>query len=166
MPVAENSKTMLSIVVPVHNMAGRLGNLEKSLKRTQELGLPIQFVLVQDGIDVGTRKELSDLSKKYDAMFLEVDLGSPGLARNTGIEFCNSPWIAFWDSDDHGNPEEVINELLHARPEKKIIVGSFREMNLKKNQLSKLRKPSKFLSLLMINPGIWRFVFRREVWRY
>jgi glycosyltransferase involved in cell wall biosynthesis len=160
--VEENSNTMLSIVVPVHNMAGRLENLENSLKMTQELGLPIQFVLVQDGKDSGTQKELSDLSKKYHAVFIEVDLGSPGLARNAGIEFCNSPWIAFWDSDDQGNPHEVMKEILQVMPKKKVIVGSFREMDLEKCQLSRLRKPSRFLSSLMINPGIWRFVFKRD----
>ena len=65
-------------------MAGKLQNLELSLKRAKELNLPISFILVHDGLDEATDKEVSDLAVLYKAKYLNLAVNSPGLARNYG----------------------------------------------------------------------------------
>ncbi len=152
----------LSIVVPVHNMAGRLENLEKCMRNVSELGLPIQFILIHDGNDVDTQKELEALSSEPRTALLQVDVGSPGLARNRGIEVAFSPWISFWDSDDLGHPQEVFDAISISKDSTQVIVGGYEKIDYKTREQSQVFKPSRNLNFLMTDPGIWRFVFRRE----
>ena len=152
----------LSIVVPVHNMAGRLGNLESAVKKSREFQLPIQFILIQDGKDVETQNELNALAGTYGLFYRQIDVSSPGLARNAGIELCTSEWVTFWDSDDLGNPFEVVQAIQNAPAGTKVVVGSYREFDSNSGTTSKVYAPSKSINYLMLNPGIWRFAFKRD----
>ena len=60
-------------------MAGKLQNLELSLKAAKELNLPVSFILVHDGLDEVTNKEVSDLAVSYKAKYLNLDLSALSL---------------------------------------------------------------------------------------
>ena len=151
----------LGVVIPVHNMAGRLQNLEKGIVEAAEHSLPIKFTIVQDGLDRDTHHELSILANKFKTESLQVNFSSPGLTRNRGIERNNSDWIAFWDSDDVGHPIECYNAILEARHSAKVLVGGYRIVD--ENSIVKRNYPTKNLRATMLNPGIWRFLFKREI---
>lgn len=153
---------LISIVVPIHKMAGRLSNLERVLKEAQSGNLPIEFVLVHDGHDTGTSNDLKVLSEKYQVSVVQGNFNSPGLARNYGMENTKANWVAFWDSDDIGNPNALTEAVLKANSRTKILIGGYRTYLISNNQVSKIFMPSRKLDKLMINPGCWRFVFRKE----
>jgi hypothetical protein len=79
-----------------------------------------------------------------------------------GLKYVRAPWVTFWDSDDQGNPREVIAAVSKANTKSKVLIGGYRVMNLENQTYSKLLTPDANLSKLMMNPGGWRFIFRRD----
>jgi glycosyltransferase involved in cell wall biosynthesis len=162
MQVTNGQEPCISVIVPVHNMAGKLGNLEKTLKQSRELELQIEFLLIQDGMDFDTTRELQDLSKKYSAQYLQVNFHSPGLTRNSGLAHVKAPWVVFWDSDDIGNPIEIAQAISKVKVDCKVIIGAYQVQSVLDNSRSKLIRPYRNLNTLIVNPGLWRFIFWRE----
>lgn len=143
-------------------MAGRLSNLERVLKDAQSGNLPIEFILVHDGNDIGTSNDLRILSEKYQVSVVQGNFNSPGLARNYGMENTKANWVAFWDSDDVGNPNALTEAVSKANSRTNILIGGYRTHLISNDQVSKIFMPSRKLDKLMINPGCWRFIFRKE----
>lgn len=155
-------KPQLSVVVPVHLMAGKLQNLEKVLKESQRLNLAIQYLLIQDGVDQETANQLQGLAQKYSAEYHQVDFLSPGLTRNFGLELTRALWVTFWDSDDLGEPQHVLSAIAKAQRRTKVLVGGYKIHDVISGLITETIKPDRSLERLMINPGCWRFVFKKE----
>lgn len=155
-------KPLLSIIVPIHNMAGKLQNLELSLKAAKELNLPVSFILVHDGLDEVTNKEVSDLAVSYKAKYLNLVVNSPGLARNYGLQHADSEWVAFWDSDDIGLVEEAISSIHNSPLNTDFILAGYSQMSQRTKIVNQVSTPIGNFSMAMINPGIWRFIFRKS----
>ena len=94
---------LVSIVVPVHNVAEYVGDCLESL-RTQTYR-NIEVIVVDDGSsdDSGV---ICDAIGATDARLKVVHQVNAGLsaARNAGIEMAKGEWIAFVDSDDTVSP--------------------------------------------------------------
>ncbi len=155
-------KPLLSIIVPIHNMAGKLKNLELSLKAVKDLNLPISFILVHDGLDEGTDREVSDLAVSYNARYLNLVVNSPGLSRNYGLQHADSDWVAFWDSDDIGLVEEAISAIHNSPLNTDFILAGYSQVSQVTKRANKVSTPMGNFSMAMINPGIWRFIFRKS----
>lgn len=155
-------KPLLSIIVPIHNMAGKLQNLELSLKASKELNLPVSFILVHDGLDEVTNKEVSDLAASYKAKYLNLVVNSPGLARNYGLQHADSEWVAFWDSDDIGSVKEAISSIHNSPLNAEFILAGYSQMSQRTKIVNQVSTPIGNFPMAMINPGIWRFIFRRS----
>ena len=155
-------KPLLSIIVPIHNMAGKLQNLELSLKASKELNLPVSFILVHDGLDEVTNKEVSDLAASYKAKYLNLVVNSPGLARNYGLQHADSEWVAFWDSDDIGSVKEAISSIHNSPLNTDFILAGYSQMSQRTKIVNQVSAPIGNFPMAMINPGIWRFIFRRS----
>ena len=154
--------SILTVIVPIHNMAERLQNLEQTVRRSFEENLPIQFILVQDGLDHATSEEVTKLSRKFGTKYLQVDVGSPGLARNAGLEVAESEWVAFWDSDDFGFAERALFCIKEAPKSAQVIVAAYSHKLVGTDEERVVQKPADNLPSIMVNPGIWRFIFKRE----
>ena len=155
--MSDKSRAVLSVVVPVHQMAGRLQNLSISLELASNL--PVNFIIVHDGGDEKTALEVQKLTSMYKALFISVDVQSPGLARNEGIKYVQTPWIAFWDSDDVGNAKNILDAIQRTELQQNVIIGSYETVSLSDSKEVTTSTP-KHLRQVMINPGIWRFAFR------
>ena len=143
-------------------MAGKLQNLELSLKASKELNLPVSFILVHDGLDEVTNKEVSDLAASYKAKYLNLVVNSPGLARNYGLQHADSEWVAFWDSDDIGLVEEAISSIHNSPLNTDFILAGYSQMSQRTKIVNQVSTPIGNFPMAMINPGIWRFIFRRS----
>ena len=152
---------LVSVVVPVHEMAGRLSGLEQSIGKAHDEALPIEFILVQDGDDVGTSDELKHLAMKYRVRVLQTVVNSPGLTRNLGLDAASALWIAFWDSDDRGNPSNLIAAVRSSPSSANVVIGSF-EWCDSAGAILKSYPCEESLEKVAINPGIWRFVFKHD----
>jgi glycosyltransferase involved in cell wall biosynthesis len=155
---------LLSIIVPVSNMASRMHNLKSWIDDSQKL--PIEVILVHDFKDQKTQDELEEISKKYCNLGLpvsifKVNFGNPGETRNFGLSKSTGQWIQFVDADDLVHPKKSINAIKEALDVSEIIITNFQTYNLK-TKIEVTNKHCSSLSNVIVNPGLWRFIFRKE----
>jgi len=131
----------------------------------------IDVVLVHDAQDELTGEELKSVIRQFpdkQIQLVEGTYGSPGLARNAGIEVAKGDWLAFWDSDDSPNVEGFIEMVSRAEQlGYELAVGGYKVVD--QSQSIKVSSNFSFPSLgdwgsnIPINPGIWRWAFRKEL---
>jgi len=154
---------VLTAIVPVSDMAGRLQNLENWLISITDLELKV--IVVHDFRDEHTLNELRVIIGNL--MPGKIDLhsgffGSPGAARNFGLDLASSKYICFWDSDDLPQPKTVCDILSKQRGDFDVLVGQF--CILGSSSMEKMKGLSKDQTILdiAIKPGMWRMIFLRE----
>lgn len=154
---------LLSIVIPVTNLADDLDQLRNSLAAALELD-EVQVVLVHDKRDEKTAEQLSHIVRLYahsNLTFLEGIFGNPGSARNAGMKISKGDWIAFWDADDLGYAEHLLKDVKKVSNSKLLIIGQFRKFEILKSEITLLSETKSVLNLPG-NPGLWRMVFRNN----
>jgi glycosyltransferase involved in cell wall biosynthesis len=158
----------LSIVLPI-SRNNNLTPLKATLDQCFELNL--QIVIVHDVQDLTTGPSLIQLLANYpnlQIIFKEGKFGNPGSARNFGKSLANSPWVAFWDSDDFPSPCGFLSLVeSNFNSDTEVIIGSYRVVNMNDNKIlreSTLSKNnSNELTKISVDLGIWRFIFRKEI---
>jgi len=154
----------LSFVIPVHNMAGRLQNLEKSIESGKGLG--VRFLIVDDFSQDSTQDELIAMisnKQEMDIKLVTGNFGSPGKARNAGLEQVETTYVMFADSDDIFYISEIVRALIDKSSCAQVIIGAYREIDFESKE-SKVCQPSHPLHInLAINPGIWRMIFKTSM---
>jgi len=144
-------------------MAGELELLEGWVK--ESMNFDLEIIIVHDVQDSKTGIELRELVKTLDVdkiKLIEKAVGSPGLARNLGLNVASGYWIAFWDSDDLPQVAEVMASI-GENPNCEVIVGRYK-MHDRFSGVETFSQISK-LSYWGIgeNPGIWRMLFRSDI---
>jgi glycosyltransferase involved in cell wall biosynthesis len=155
-------ETIVSIVTPISGIDIDLTNIRSWLVQTQHLA--INTILIHDEVDPNLQVKIEHLLEELRNPRITLHrghFGSPGAARNKGLEFVNSERVVFWDSDDIGDPHSLI-KVINEYKDSKIIVGSFTinsDFSVR-DQTSMLLEDDDTLEIrLGINPGIWRYVF-------
>lgn len=164
-----SEKYLLSVVIPVGPMHGRLKAIQQTVIECQ--ALPIQLVVVCDDHQDGTKSELEKILTPYlgeSVNLISGKFNGPGPARTAGLTLASGSWIAFWDADDYPNARESlssINEILEHSVE--IICNQYAihdATSMMKVYESTLRKSdTENLRAIGSQPGIWRFIFRKEL---
>ena len=93
--------SLLTAVIPVSSMAGRLSRFDDMVQQCDTFG--VDLIVVHDFRDAQTGIELKNIigsNISTNIKYLEGKFGSAGLARNAGLKMCESKWVCFWDSDD------------------------------------------------------------------
>lgn len=155
--------SMLTAVVPIHQMAGKLQNLRSWLAKSQE----IQIVLVNDLSDDLTHVELEEMVKKMsssDIQLVKGHFGSPGASRNKGLELVKTEFVTFWDSDDLPDPVKFIEMCRILKfSGAQVCVGEYEIINLRNQKVTvKEILHSDVNHNVAITPGVWRMVFRSD----
>ena len=158
----------ITIIVPVSRMSTKLDNLRQWL-RTVDFE-SIEVILVHDIQDVETGRELKEITFKIPKIqLIEARFGSPGMARNAGLDLVKSEWIVFWDSDDLPEVEEVIEMIeIAANGNFAVAVGGFTVQSLTSPNLHSLHLiensiSGKLFEEFGMQPGLWRWAFRKEI---
>ena len=128
-----------------------------------------QFILVFDKTPIEIKRELIEFSEKKSWITtIEIDSGSPGGARNTGMQECHSRWVAFFDADDLFDTRVIKEHLTKATNQLDAIIFNYAIQD------PSLVIPGKVMEDLSgeigdfnrrqiaNNPGIWRWVFNFE----
>lgn len=154
---------MLTAIVPVSGMAGRLHNLENWLSTIHDLD--IQIIIVHDHRDSETERQLLSMLGTINSpkiAYLSGAFGSPGAARNAGLERVDSKFVCFWDSDDLPQPQSILSDLEIYSGDCEILIGQY--VRIGNNSKEKRPIKSKDTSVIDVamNPGLWRMVFRRD----
>ena len=121
-----SSKEILSLVIPVTKMAGRL-NILRSWFENLDIE-KLEIIFVHDISDQGTSNQLKEMianSKFTNCQLIEGNFGSPGAARNRGLLECKGKWISFWDSDDFVYVDAYLELLINVDPDVDLLVGNY-----------------------------------------
>ena len=154
----------LSVIVPLSSKREDLSNLEFWLNELQKFeNLNYEVLIVLDiHIECPTSIIESIIFKLQNpkVRLIQGNYGSPGSARNAGLNEANGSHICFWDSDDSPNLINVFSHLMKNPGRDKIVVGDYILHSLKERRETSVRDRS--LVDLSCSPGIWRFIFPRE----
>jgi glycosyltransferase involved in cell wall biosynthesis len=156
----------VSIVCPIRNMEGKLQNLHSWIR---ECGPQFQVILVCDSSTDKTLIELQKIQSSFPSTQIEIlqgEFGSPGSARNEGMAKASNHWVVFWDSDDLGNPRVLLEELKNAEAEfLDAVISGYDIFSLEtriKTWTWWPTNPEKCIDEITLNPGVWRFCFKRS----
>lgn len=162
---SEISKSIqLTIVTPVALMAGRLQNLQKWISIIDALS--VEVILIHDKKDEQTGIELRKIAKEFNdskVVMIEGMYGGPGLSRNAGLALAKGDWVCFWDSDDLPEVEDFLRMVEVADfSGAECAVGGFTTVHDVTGKRKSHTLTEKYLDEIAINPGIWRFAFKRS----
>jgi len=154
---------VLTVIVPITNMAGKLQNLAKwiPIAANNKIGI----VIVHDISDSATQSELESLLSSFNSESITLTsgyYGSPGAARNQGLSLANSKYISFWDADDLPNPIQVYDSILNSKIDFDILIGQYVIRNHSVSDQIILPPKDTNIKSVAFSPGLWRMVFRRE----
>ena len=96
----EQGTPQVSVVIPVYNVEPYLERCLESVTR-QTYG-NLEIILVDDG-STDRSGDICDRWAEEDSRIRVVHKknAGPGMARNTGMEYCNGDYLTFVDSDDY-----------------------------------------------------------------
>ncbi len=146
-------------------MSGKLQNLASWIENINELEMNI--ILVEDGGDTKTLMELNAILEPVDSKKVRLVsgiFGSPGAARNAGLELIEDGWVTFWDSDDVPMPSKYLEMVEEAELQSRdIAIGMYQDISfLAENFDAPDIRIGLTLFEIALNPGIWRWAFHRK----
>ena len=161
----QRDKYVISAVIPVTKMAGKLKNLEDTIVNSDSNN--IEIIIVHDIRDKDTSSQILKMIDGYSNIkFLEGKYGSAGKARNAGIELASSKWICFWDSDDKPNLKNI-GKLINRteKDQNNLGYGSFKFLIAKDKKKSFFQEFPQETKITSINrfPGLWRWIFKKNL---
>jgi len=157
----------LAVICPVTQSANRLDHVESWLPIA--IAHNISVIIVHDYRDEETSVQLRNLLDRHQSeqvVLIEGVFGSAGQARNAGLERVKSEWVAFWDSDDDPDVEQI-SRLISKHKTSDVIIGQFKICTRYQSGKTSIQtvKPTHKLLDVVTNPGLWRFIFRIEAIR-
>ena len=157
-----SSQILLSVVTPISKMAGRLQRLEEWLSKVANS--PVEVILIHDRQDEVTGPQIQSLLSKISnpkIRLIEDYFGSPGLARNRGIELAKGNWICFWDSDDLPNLEVTLGLISSdIASNADCLITNFNSINEISKEVIGHQLSANFEEDFGLNPGLWRVYFK------
>lgn len=156
---------LVTIITPLTGGPERRENLRSWVSKIHNLA--INLVLVHDENDPETRKEVSEIAAllpNHQVKVVHGFFGSPGGARNAGLELVESEWVVFWDSDDVGEPENLLR-VIEANLDSSVIICAFTKNSDFEPSVSSLitigKRRDTYLQLAN-QGGLWRYVMKKE----
>ena len=87
-----------SIVVPVYNRPGEVGELLQSIAE-QDFSLPFEVVIVEDGSDIRCKDVIEKYMHSLDLKYFYKENSGPGQSRNFGMKKASGNYFIILDSD-------------------------------------------------------------------
>jgi glycosyltransferase involved in cell wall biosynthesis len=153
----------LSVIIPVARMAGRLLKFSNFLESV-EPG-KVEIIVILDMDDSATSQELEKILSGFPLLGIKYCrdyYGSPGAARNAGLELVTSEWVWFCDADDEPIIATALRALQTVPEEFDALIFNYSKVN----EISGLEyvNPGTLDRIsVCINPGLWRMLLRKEI---
>ena len=89
-----------SIIVPCHNLENEIKNLLLSFHMLELEDITYEIIFVLDNCTDKTQKVIEHYMYDMEYKIITCSMGSPGLARNAGLDEVKGDFIWFVDGDD------------------------------------------------------------------
>ncbi len=155
------NRYLLSVIIPISRMAGRLQNFETTMSNLI-VENEIQVIIIHDVQDLNTGPEIRNILNRYPGesiTFLEEYIGNPGGARNLGLNYVEGTWVNFVDSDDVYCPLELMDILRMPLVTGVSALISNYEIVDSISRMVTLHDHKKSLTEVALEPGLWRWTF-------
>jgi len=157
---------LVDVIVPFKDNIEHLKSIEYWMRRTENLA-QFRIILVHDTIVKNNCEsyihEMESRFEKSKFTLLRGVFGSPGAARNAGLDQVAAEWVAFWDSDDVPNTETFLDMILLGKKSgAKVCIGSYEVNQTTRKREVKRRIASRPL-YVALSPGIWRMAFESSL---
>ena len=163
----KNRNLDLSAVIPVGNLENDYKNIFNMLKQSDDYGVEVILVVDDQPNELIRSLEAELISQEITFKLIEGFWKNPGSARNAGFSLCTRTFVAFWDSDDEPilkNISALLNEK--ASSDSDAILGRYQIQGSEQLTLecsfSTEKSLEDFTPRILSNPGLWRFIFKRE----
>jgi hypothetical protein len=143
-----------------------LNRFQKWILQAVENG--IQVIIVVDLIDqsIFPHQFFSDI----DSHFLQIEnvnLASPGLSRQHGLQFAKGSWVAFWDADDEPNVLKILSTVERVdSTSMSVVIGRYINRSVISGEVVTstrfTQNMHRNIVSMSLNPGLWRFIFRQS----
>ena len=154
----------LSAIIPVGDFMKHRDNITRIIQESTEMG--IELIIVIDNQAESVFMDAASLFRdlKGNGSVIRAESGNPGGSRNLGLSRATNNWVTFWDSDDAPDAIKVIEMTSSLGvAECDVLIGSYEVQDLIKRELDKREiEANRWKIDVGLNPGIWRFVFKRE----
>jgi glycosyltransferase involved in cell wall biosynthesis len=151
---------ILSAVIPVKYPSKHMNNVLVTASESVANGVEVIVVL---DTKLPPEEWTVEIDKLQDigVTIKSGNFNNPGEARNKGLKAASGDWITFWDADDNAQVKELLSAI-ESSGEASMITGNFQRENVASGQIEvfDIKQVRKRLAL---NPGIWRFIFRRDL---
>jgi glycosyltransferase involved in cell wall biosynthesis len=158
----------ISGVIPVGNLMRDEINLVRIIRLAEKFQIKLLIVMdCQEGKAIQEFKLRNAEILGEQVQILESSSGNPGGARQVGLQFADTDWVCFWDSDDLPDFENIISSLEKLSPSRKILIGGFTVVDLDgktlKSNKFEITRPDQCMREFARNPGLWRIAVRFEL---
>lgn len=154
----------LSAIIPVGDFITHKDNITRIIQQSTEIG--IELILVIDNQTQSVFMDAVTLFRdlKGNGSVIRGESGNPGGSRNFGFSRTTKKWVTFWDCDDAPDAIKTIEMISRLGvAEYDVLIGSYEVQNLLNLELDKREIEVNHWKIdVGLNPGIWRFVFKRE----
>jgi glycosyltransferase involved in cell wall biosynthesis len=135
-----DSKPLVSVVLPTHNMARFLGEaLQTVLSQTYP---HLEVHVIDDGSTDDPRAAISGYLSDPRVIFHSIPQSGQGKAKNVGIRASKGQFIAFIDADDLWTLDKLEKQLpLFVRPEIGVVYSDFERVDINGAPLETFRGP-------------------------
>lgn len=161
--------SQVSIVIPVGTAVDDFRNMSEWLLDFNDERFEIIFVIDTDDIrTLHSFYECLDKCKRRKYFkILNCDKRNPGSSRNIGIHHALSNWVSFWDSDDSPILPAFISMIEEAEvADYDLVLGQYIHRTniagLREHIHRHINNPQKDKENLLLDPGLWRYAFRRK----
>lgn len=140
-----------------------LSEIRRWIQLTKSSGVKIHLIHdIQNLSGLKRIRELVDHSDSESLLLTEGCYGSPGLARNVGLEVLDTPWFTFWDSDDLVDISTFLDTVEKLDVQYDAYVSDYYFSTGKAKILKKLSQTEQTMDEVARNPGIWRIIYKSK----
>lgn len=155
-----SSTALISVIIPIGPSLVDFSKLKETLSLNKNLP-NAEFILVIDSPNLDYFNLISQMASYIqmpNCRCIKVNFANPGETRNSGLDISSGKWIQFWDSDDVGDLNPIINFL--EVNDSDLLVQQYKLVNIESNDIASSN--TKDIFDLVSNPGIWRIAIRRS----
>ena len=156
-------KPSCTIIVPIGTNNSNLAEIKTWLPfiDTSKVCIHLVHDIKDPNLSVSIRNYLEELND--GAIYLtEGYFGSPGLARNVGLNTLNTEWFCFWDSDDFIRVATFHSALQSLNSDFDVLIGDYEIQEGESSRKKEIMPSKQILSQIVLDPGLWRMIFNKR----